>query len=158
MGLTLQLETPLWPRLSACFNEGCLCRRNCCQTGINLCGIGCRLHPGNPGNHVSVDATDQWLLIGRNLEKNTPSPPETTQQWRPWVRRLSNSNPSQAVSGVHHTPIQPFQIGNDQPTTLVAIDGLRVQLFNCDAPSANMAANLLTSEALPTSTATRMSD
>ena len=75
-----------------------------------------------------------------------------------WVRRLAHPHPAQTVSCVHHTPHKILPILEHHPTVLLAIDGFMVQLSNCEAPSANMASNLLTSGALPYVTAKRMSD
>ena len=106
--------------------------------------------------NVSGDAPHQWLLVGRDLEWSTASPTQTMQHSWSWMRSFSDSDSSQTASCAHCAPTGDLIAHH--VTVLLAMDGLRVQLFNCPAPSANKTANLLISGALPTWTVTRMSD
>ena len=46
------------------------------------------------------------------------------------VRRLSDSHSSQTTPGIYQTPTRDLKIHNIHPTTLLAIEWFRVQLFN----------------------------
>ena len=116
-------------KLSPCYSEGRSCGRNRLKTeltGINLCDIRHRLNSGNPRDHVSVNAADSSSDEIHKRDTPTLSTAQPTQQWRSWVRRLSNSHSSQTTPGIHQTPTRDLEIHN-----------IHLQLFFCSPVKKN---------------------